>query len=270
MERIRRSGCGLALAAAASLYLGSNTAGAQAAHIEFGSFDVSVPFGQDTSRVVKCKSGTLLSGGYHVDNDPKNHRVIREYPTLFAGVPHWRVDIHNFGSTDPKTRFHIIVLCSDATSPTTPVTVDKNIPPGTLYFARVDQTVMTKDVVNIYSAKTDGTALVALTTSPPGKDFDNAAPAVSPDGSRIAFMTMRHREDAGTGNTSEVYVMAADGTAQARLTNNAVNDDDPRWCGNDRLVLSRAISDGTGDIVEIGIVDRNGDGNSDVSMNVVT
>jgi Tol biopolymer transport system component len=47
-------------------------------------------------------------------------------------------------------------------------------------------------------------------------------PAWSPDGSRIAVVSDRDGHQ-------EIYVMNADGTAQARLTAHAARDADPAW-----------------------------------------
>jgi TolB protein len=62
----------------------------------------------------------------------------------------------------------------------------------------------------IYLMNVDGTGVENLTKSP----SNDVGPALSPYGSKIAFMSDRD------GN-SEVYVMNADGTGQVRLTNSA-------------------------------------------------
>jgi dipeptidyl aminopeptidase/acylaminoacyl peptidase len=85
------------------------------------------------------------------------------------------------------------------------------------------------------------------------------SPAVSPDGTRIAFLTMRHRNDINNGNTSEIYVMDINGSNQIRLSNNSgIDDDAPRWCDNNRLLYSSE-----GSVIEIDAADINNDGNGD-------
>jgi hypothetical protein len=56
-------------------------------------------------------------------------------------------------------------------------------------------------------------------TSDPAADFE---PAWSPDGSRIAFTSMRD-------GINQVYVMNADGTGQTNLTNSGLHDLQPSW-----------------------------------------
>ena len=59
-------------------------------------------------------------------------------------------------------------------------------------------------------------------------------PVFSPDGSRIAFMSMRD------GN-SELYVMNRDGSGVRRLTNNPAIDITPTWSPTGTRSRSRPI-----------------------------
>lgn len=63
---------------------------------------------------------------------------------------------------------------------------------------------------------------------------DAQAAAVSPDGQRIAFESVRDRngQDCGSDECSfraELYMMSADGSAQRRLTHNPGHDGGPSW-----------------------------------------
>ena len=66
----------------------------------------------------------------------------------------------------------------------------------------------------------DGTNLRQLTET---KDFDELAPAWSPDGTRIVFQ-------ANPNGNWDIYVMNADGTDQQPLTIDTESDVDPNWC----------------------------------------
>ena len=70
----------------------------------------------------------------------------------------------------------------------------------------------------IYTMEADGSNVQRLTNNP---GFD-LSPKWSPDGSRIAFVSIRD-------NNVGIYVMNADGSNQTRLTNNPGGDESPEW-----------------------------------------
>lgn len=86
----------------------------------------------------------------------------------------------------------------------------------------------------IYAMRPDGTDLVNLTNSP-GDDED---PRWSPDGQRIAFVSMRD------GN-AEIYVASSDGTGATNITNNSAEDLQPRWSPDGQRIAF--VSDRGGD-----------------------
>jgi Tol biopolymer transport system component len=86
----------------------------------------------------------------------------------------------------------------------------------------------------IYVVKADGSGLRNLTPKPVGAD---AAPAWSPDGRKLAFVSDRD------GN-SDVYVMNANGKGQRNLTRNRGYDADPAWSPNGRKIAFISNRDG--------------------------
>jgi Tol biopolymer transport system component len=79
----------------------------------------------------------------------------------------------------------------------------------------------------IYAVDLNGGAPVRLTDGL-GEEID---PEYSPDGTRVAFTSYRD------GN-AEIYVMAADGSGEQRLTNNSGFDGYPTWTENGLIVYS--------------------------------
>jgi WD40 repeat protein len=74
----------------------------------------------------------------------------------------------------------------------------------------------------LYTAAADGSALTRLTAN----EGDDAAPAWSPDGSRILFTSDRNLPD---GDSDEVYSVAADGGCLTWLTNGVPASGSATW-----------------------------------------
>jgi hypothetical protein len=79
----------------------------------------------------------------------------------------------------------------------------------------------------LYRIKPDGTDQKQLTNT--GGNFD---PAWSPDGTEIAFESIRDRH-----NGTEIYVMNADGSQIVRLTNNSTIDRTPKWSPDGKSIV---------------------------------
>ena len=90
---------------------------------------------------------------------------------------------------------------------------------------------------DVYTVRLDGSEYTRLTTDP-----DNGmVPTWSPDGARLGFMSWR------TGAT-EIWVMNADGSGQARLTHTDAGESvDPRWAPDgSRIVYTWLPAGGAG------------------------
>jgi Tol biopolymer transport system component len=96
----------------------------------------------------------------------------------------------------------------------------------------------------IYVMNADGSGVTRLTHNL----IWNTDPAWSPDGKRIVF---HHKEDTnGDGDinyadTGEIYVMNADGSGQANLTNNPADDSEPSWSPDGKRITFWSYRNGT-------------------------
>ena len=110
-------------------------------------------------------------------------------------------------------------------------------PPGTLAFTKVADDDGT--TIHVVSARGGRTRRL----SDGGVDD---LPAWSPDGRQIAFSSRR-------GDTSQIYVMRSDGSAERRLTTGPGSATDPAWSPDGtRIAFTRVAERSTGDIHVIG------------------
>jgi TolB protein len=90
----------------------------------------------------------------------------------------------------------------------------------------------------IYLMDGDGTNLRRLTEN----TYSDGFPALSPDGRRIAFDSNRRRVEGEPLNTSDVFVMNADGTAQTFLTRGS----SATWSPEGQRIAFHSSASGTG------------------------
>ena len=110
--------------------------------------------------------------------------------------------------------------------------------------------------IEIYVMDADGSNLQRLTNNL----IEDEDPSWSPDGERIVFSSARegHFMDAHKNITDEIYVMAADGNNQQRLTENRNNDWEPVWSPDGKRIAFAA--DRKGDFVKFDIYVIDADG----------
>ncbi len=104
--------------------------------------------------------------------------------------------------------------------------------------------------LDIYIMNPDGTQIELLDSSP-GFDW---GPAVSPDGSRIAFTSNRQDRDLDQAGNHDIYVMNIDGSDLRQLTDHPGQELFPLWFPDrNRLIFSSDLSGGsTAHVVDVG------------------
>jgi Tol biopolymer transport system component len=105
----------------------------------------------------------------------------------------------------------------------------------------------------IYTTNGDGSPPVRLTT--PG---NNASPAYSSDGAKIAFHSDR---DDPVNLNPEIYVMNSDGSGQQRITTNPAVDASPAWSPDGSKIAFTSDRDGNAEIYVM-----NADGTNQVRL----
>src|SRR5262249_1339553 len=114
----------------------------------------------------------------------------------------------------------------------------------------------------IYVINPDGTGRLRLTDN----DYEERAPAWSPDGTRIVFCG---RVDGGRTDF-EICVMNADGSGFQQLTNNSVNDLTPSWSPDGTQIAFHRLVSGQGQQMFIMNATNNPDGTHPVATQVTS
>jgi dipeptidyl aminopeptidase/acylaminoacyl peptidase len=112
-----------------------------------------------------------------------------------------------------------------------------------LQFKRDYQGYLDRYRTHLYTFTPGDSAAVQLTFG----DFDDSAPAWSPDGRTIAFVSNRSKDPDGNDNT-DIWTVSTDTPGPENLpkqvTNNAHADDSPRWSPDGKSLAYLTVTDG--------------------------
>ena len=162
--------------------------------------------------------------------------------------------IRRLETADAQTRRELVTRLSELGEP--------SVVPKLIQMARHDDSMLRSAISTalgqignseIYVMNVDGSGFDNLTRDP-GSDF---APAWSPDGKRIVFVSSRD------GN-SEIHAMNADGSDVARLTRSTSTDDQPDWSPDGDKIAFRSKRDGN---YEIYVMDADGTEQTNLTRN---
>ncbi|MBS0661922.1 MAG: PEGA domain-containing protein [Verrucomicrobia bacterium] len=102
-----------------------------------------------------------------------------------------------------------------------------------VYFVRLDEDSKKKQ---IYSITADGKLETALLNQEDFRTSNCFNPSVSPDGTRVLFVSDHGTDDQGRHN-NDIYLVNADGTNLQRLTHNGSDDLMPAWSFSEEGVI---------------------------------
>ena len=209
-----------------------------------------------------CNAATFFEGG--------EMTRLNQTADLLAEMTRARAQAHGFGFADPRGAYLGHAVCDDdewlngLSNPTgesfhpnvrghdigyagivraallaQPAPADARGPNGRIAFTR--GAAGSEDVFVINS---NGPPFPTnLTADNGGTDTD---PAFSPDGTKIAFASVRNGE-----TDLEIYVLSLASGALTKLTNNTADDREPTWSPNGQAIAFRSARDGNNEIYKM-------------------
>ena len=89
-------------------------------------------------------------------------------------------------------------------------------------------------------------AVAARAQTPAPPPIHGSAPSISPDGTKIAFLSERD-------GATDVFVIASDGTGEVRLTRTPEEESQPGWSADGTRIWFTVFADGASRIYSIGL-----------------
>ena len=114
---------------------------------------------------------------------------------------------------------------------------------------------------DVFLINVDGTGQVDLTNNtqaPSGVNLHDSQPSWSPDGTKIAFLSIRDAAN-GSGTGADLYVMNADGSGVARVSGLPYDESNPAWSPDGARIAFSAIDPANGTLA-IWAVNADGSG----------
>lgn len=212
--------------------------------------DLDPEWSPDGSKIAFSSNREGNSDIYVMDDDGRNLQRITNDPANDS-VPKWSPDGKRiaFFSTRPPTFLWVMDANGGNQIPVlqeageNPLCGGGGFPGGwspdsqqiTFFIARPVDSGETLGQICI--VRLDGSGLKVLANDPPNFDVESSW---SHDGTRIAFRSARDTDN------SDVYIMAADGSNQTRLTSHSATDSEPSFSADDRWLVfhsSRNLTD---------------------------
>ena len=109
---------------------------------------------------------------------------------------------------------------------------------------------MRRVVTLILAAGFAAVSSLAIGQAPAKPVVHGGAPSVSPDGTRIAFLSERD-------GVADIYVIGADGTGESRVTRTPERESPPAWSVDGKTLFFTIFDDGSSRIFSIGVDGRN-------------